>query len=106
MVFKEKVYEVEFTEECMKEIDDIYKYISEQLVERKAAKRLIETLKNKILNLETSPHIYMKIGKTNRLNEIYHRMVVKNYIILYTIDDKNKKVFISHMYYGKRNYLK
>lgn len=41
MVFKEKVYEVEFTEECMKEIDD-----------------------------------------------------------------KNKKVFISHMYYGKRNYLK
>lgn len=48
----------------------------------------------------------MKIGKKDKLKREYYRMVVKNYIILYTVDFDNKKVYISQMIYGKRNYLK
>ena len=28
-----------------------------------------------------------------------------NYVILYTIDESNDTVFISHMYYGGTNYI-
>ena len=35
----------------------------------------------------------------------YRRIVIKNYVVLYTIDEENKIVYISHMYYKKRNYL-
>ena len=49
--------------------------------------------------------MYMEIEKHDETNRVYHKIVVKNYIVLYTIDEENKKVFISHMFYSRRNYL-
>ena len=49
--------------------------------------------------------MYATIEKHDKTDRVYHKMVVKNYIILYTIDEENKKVFISHMFYSRRNYL-
>lgn len=102
---KNESFDVEFTDECIKEITEIYEYISNFLNANEAAKRLILEVMDKILNLATEPDLYMKIGKTDKLKRDYHRMVIKNYIILYTIDYKNKIVYISRMIYEKRNYL-
>ena len=84
---------------------EIYDYISNNLKEDNAAKRLMTEVTDRVLDLAVSPELYMKIGKVDRLKREYHRMVIRNYIILYTIDFKKKKVYISHMIYGKRNYL-
>ena len=65
----------------------------------------ISKIKLKILNLSDFPELYVEISDLNNLNRKYHRIVIKNYVVLYTIDYKNKKVFISHMYYGRRNYI-
>ena len=97
--------EVEFTDECIEEIVEFYEYISNDLKENNSAKTLITEVTNRILNLENAPELYMKIGKTDGLKREYHRIVVKNYVVLYTIDFEKKKVFISRMIYGKRNYL-
>ena len=51
------------------------------------------------------PQIHTKIEKYDSLKRIYRRIVIKNFIILYTIDEENKIVYVSHMYYGRRNYL-
>ena len=61
---------------------------------------------DKVLNLKNTPELYLNIGKKDKLKREYYRMVVKHYIILYTVDFDNKKVYISQMIYGKRNYLK
>jgi len=105
MVFKSKAFEVVVTEECISNITDIYDYISFELKENAIAKQLFKEVKKKIINLAYFPNMYVKIGKVDKLNRNYHRMVINNYIVLYTIDYKNKKVFVSHMVYGKRNYL-
>ena len=105
MVFEKQLYEIEFTDECLEEIKEIYEYISKKLIAKEAAKRLMKIVKSRILNLSKSLYLYMKIGKTDKLKREYHRIIIKNYVILYTIDENNKKVFISHMIYGKRNYL-
>ena len=102
---KNETFEVEFTEECIEELIEIYEYISINLKENNAAKRLMTEVTDKILYLSELPELYMKIGKTDKLKREYHRMVVKNYIVLYTVDIEKRKVFISHMLYGKRNYL-
>lgn len=102
---KQETYEVEFTEECIEEINEIYSYISINLFANKAAKELMKKIKINILNLEQSPRMYTKINGVDRLKRNYRRMVINNYVILYTIDDDKKKVYISHMYYGKINYL-
>lgn len=105
MDFKDESFEVEFTEGCINEIIEIYEYITNNLKDNKAAKKLIRKVLDKILSLSKMPEMYMKIGKVDKLKREYHRMVVKNYVILYTIDFENKKVYISRMIYRRRNYL-
>ena len=105
MDFNNEPFEVEFTDECIEEIIEIYEYISNQLKENTAAKRLMTEVTDRVLDLANSPELYMKIGKANDLKQEYHRMVVKNYVVLYTINFEKRIVFVSHMIYGRRNYL-
>ncbi len=102
---KNKLFKVEFTDECIEEIIEIYEYISNNLKEDKAAKRLMTEVNDRILDLANQPELYKKIKKIDKVKREYHRIVVKNYIILYTIDFKKKVVYISHMIYGRKNYL-
>lgn len=105
MASKKDSFEVEFTEECIEEMTEIYEYITNNLKEDRIAKMLMQEVTNRVLDLANLPELYMKIGKTDKLKREYHRIVVKNYVILYTIDFENKKVYISHMIYSRRNYL-
>ena len=84
---------------------EIYDYISIKLNESLAAKRLFLKINNKISHLSKNPYIYSKAGKTDRLKREYRKIVIGNYIVLYTIDSNNKKVYISHIIYGRKNYL-
>lgn len=84
---------------------EIYEYILKWLKEDSAAKRLMTEVTGKVLDLANLPELYMKIGKTDNLKREYHRMVVKNYVVLYTIDFEKRTVFVSRMIYGRRNYL-
>lgn len=59
--------------------------------EDNVAKRLMTEVTDRVLDLANAPELYMKIGKVDRLKREYHRMVVKNYVILYTIDFKKEK---------------
>lgn len=105
MDFKKEPFEVEFTDECIEEMTEIYEYISNNLKQDNTAKKLIAEVMNRVLELANEPELYMKIGKVDRLRREYHRIVVKNYVILYTIDFEKRKVYISHMIYGRRNYF-
>ena len=105
MDFKKEPFEVEFTDDCIEEMTEIYEYIANNLKQDNTAKKLIAEVMNRVLELANEPELYMKIGKVDRLRREYHRIVVKNYVILYTIDFEKRKVYISHMIYGRRNYF-
>lgn len=49
MAFNDKNMEVEFTEECVEEMLEIYEYISYNLKENAAAKRFISNVMDKII---------------------------------------------------------
>lgn len=98
-------YSIKLTDEFLEEFEDICNYISIILKARDATIRLREKVIYNILLLEKSPKMFQEIEKLDKLEREYRRMVINNYIILYTIDDIYKKVYISHIYYGGRNYL-
>lgn len=52
------------------------------------------------------PEMFAKIEKMNRTERHYRRIVINNNAILYTINYKDHDVYIAHMYYLKRNYIK
>lgn len=105
MAFDFELFKVKFTEEFIEEMSEIYDYISNTLKNKTAANRLFSNMQQKILNLARAPNLYMKINKADKLKNTYRRLVIKNYVVLYTVDYTNKLVFVSHIIYGKRNYL-
>ena len=105
MDFSKGMFKVEFTEQCIEEMTEIYEYISNNLKASKAAQRLINDMNAKVMELSNNPELYIKIGKVDRLKREYHRIVIRNYVVLYTVDYDKMKVYISRMIYGRRNYL-
>lgn len=98
-------YEVEFTEECLQEIKKVYNYIKDNLYATNSAENLMNMVEEFTNNLAYAPKIYAEIPRYRGTNSTYRRIVIKNYILLYTIDEESRKVYVSHMYYGGSNYL-
>ena len=49
---KNEPFEVEFTDKCIEEITEIYEYISNNLKEDNAAKRLMTEVTDRVLDLQ------------------------------------------------------
>lgn len=98
-------YKVQFTEKCLEDIEEACEYIKEKLKEEKASNRLRIKIKDSVKGLSTSPEMYAKTEKFDKVKRVYRRIPIDNYVLLYNVDKENKIVYISHMYYGGRNYL-
>lgn len=102
---KKEIYEIEFTEDCKYEITEIYEYISKKLVAENSAKKLMRKMRDSVMDLSEFPNLYMKIEKKDGHKREFRRMIIDNFVVLYTVDESNHKVYIAHMYYGRKNYL-
>ena len=61
-------------------------------------------IENKILRLSIFPFSCMEVVTKPR-STIYRKLLVKNYVILYKINEEDKRAGIIHIYYGRRNFL-
>ena len=98
-------YKVIITPTAYREIDRIYDYITNDLYAKKAGEKLMEMVEGEVQKLKYAPKTHKEIEKIDELKRRYRRIIIKNYVILYTINDENNVVFISHMYYKGRNYM-
>ncbi len=98
-------YKIKISETCLEEIEEICEYIEKKLKAQNSANRLRENIIKAIGELEKYPQIYPKINRRDRLNREYRKIVINNYVILYTIIEEDKCILISHMYYCGRNYI-
>ena len=102
---KSMEYRIIITSKARSEIENIFDYIASELKNKNAAIRLKNKIKKNIRSLKKMPQRFAEIEKKNNLNNIYRRIVVDNYVILYTVNEKEKLVYIAHIYYGKTDYL-
>ncbi len=98
-------YEIVFTDTAKEELEEIYEYISEHLLEVGAANRLMDKIEQSILRLEQNPYSCVEVHIKPH-NNIYRKLVIDNYIALYEVEETYKQVVIYRVLYGKRDYLK
>ena len=98
-------YSVNLTEQFLTEFEQICEYISNKLKNIDASNRLREKVIYNVLLLENSPKMCNEIEKMDRTKRQYRRMVINNYVILYTIDESKQIVYVAHIYYGGKDYL-
>ena len=87
---KNMEYKVKLTNQFLDEFEEICNYISNQLNNVNASNRLRAKVIYNVLLLEKFPKICSEIEKTDKTKRQYRRMVVNNYVILYTIDEIEK----------------
>lgn len=104
-ISEENKYKISFTKDSIFEMDNIYDYITENLYNIQAAKNLMQKVENSIYTLKNMPRKYMIVKKVDELDLEYRRIVVDNFIIIYTINEYIKTVYIVHIYYSGSNYL-
>lgn len=100
-----KKYNVIITPKAYKELIGIYDYIVEEFYAEKTAKDIIRKIIQETQKLQYLPYRHTEIGKKDEQIRRYRKVIVKNYVIIYIIDEKNKTVVILHIYYAKRDYL-
>ena len=98
-------YEVILTKRAELELNDIYDYIANTLMEEKTANDLMNKIQNNILLLADTPEGFAVIENYKRKDFEYRRLPINNYVAIYRVDKENKKVYVIRIIYGGRNYL-
>ncbi len=97
-------YEVLISSKAYRELDSIYEYIKMEFKEPMTALRIVELIEENILNLNNMPYrgAVRKVGIY--ANKGYRQIFVKNYTIIYRIDEDNKQVIIITIRYSARDF--
>lgn len=98
-------YKVKFTEKCLEDIEEACQYMEEKLKEENVANRFRMKIEDSVKELSISPQMYARTEKFDRVKRNYRKIPIGSYVLLYIIDEENKIVYLSHMYYAGRNYL-
>lgn len=98
-------YEIEITEAAQRDFENIYTYVSDNLCNRQAASRLVAFLDKNIRTLANMPEGYPLANDEYLRNMGIRFISVKNYIVFYTVNSSNQKVYIIRVLYGKRNWI-
>jgi len=97
-------YKLKFTQIAKDDLEEIYKYISENLAAPKAAKDLMETIETSIMRLKDFPYSGSPMRDDFLRSRGYRKPIVKNYIVFHLVNETEKEVVIMRILYGAQKY--
>lgn len=97
-------YAVKLYARAYRDLDGIYTYIAENLLEPGTALTVVEELEKAIFSLEQLPErgAHRRVGAY--ANGDYRQLFVKNYVIIYRVLKKEKEVHIVTVRYAPSNF--
>jgi len=98
-------YKVYVSEPAENDLRDIIQYISAQLAAPFSAASMMSSFENALNSLSDLPDRCPLVNDSYLANLGYHKLVVKNYIIFYTTNERNKTVDVERILYAKRDWI-
>jgi len=96
-------YSFKFTENAEEDLNDILKYISEDLSNPSAASGLAHRIFECIDNVRVFPESGLIVENDFLADKTIRKVLVENYTIYYKADDKNKLIYIVRLVYSRRD---
>lgn len=93
-------YSVKLLSRALRDLDAIYAYIARTLQEPGTALKLIDLLEHEILALETMPYRWPERRIGIYANRGYRQLLVKNYAVIYRVDEVQKMVVVVTVRYA------
>ena len=97
-------YEVRLMNQALQDLDEIYGYIARNLHELGVAAELLDALESEILSLEYLPYRCSERRIGSFANSGYRQLMVKNYIVVYRVDEAHKQVLVVTIRYARSSF--
>ena len=99
-------YRIDVSEVAENDLLDIVRYIASQFSAPITALRMMELLEEAMASLSEIPQRFPLLAD-DRLSQMgYRKLAVKNYIVFFSIDEKNKVVDVERILYARRDWLR
>jgi len=98
-------YRVDVSEPAENDLVDIVRYISAQFSAPMTALKMMNTIEEAIVSLADMPHSCPPVTDERLASMGYRKLVIKNYIAFFTIDEKTKVVDVERILYKRRDWL-
>ncbi len=98
-----KQYEVKVTKMAYGHMQEIVRYISNELFAPDAANNLLDKFQESINGLSEMPERYSLVDEEPWRSEGFRKIIVKNFLIYFWIDESNSKVQVTGVIYGRRD---
>lgn len=99
-------YKVDVSAPAQSDLNDIVRYISAQLTTSVSAVHLMEIFEEALMSLSELPQRYPLIDDELLSQLGYRKMIVKNYVVFFSVDELNKVVNVERILYGRRDWLR
>jgi len=100
----ENKYTVKLLPRAYRDLDGIYAYIAETLIDPSIAAKLVDSLEEAIFSLESMPQ-RGALRKTGAYaNKGYRQLFVGNFTVLFRIEEPKKRVLIVTVRYSKSQF--
>lgn len=96
-------YKVKINPRAMRELDNIYKYITNERLAPESAKGQVDRIKKAVLSLDTFPQSHQERNEGRYAGKGYRQLLIDNYIAIFRIDEAHKTVYVVTIQYQGRN---
>lgn len=100
------MYKLVITELAYQDLDSIVSYIAVQLSNAKAAGDFLDEVTACYGFLKSNPMMYERCQDRRLGEEGYRKAVIKNYVLVYKINEESKIVSIMRFFYSAQDYTK
>ena len=100
-----KKYIIIIEKYAQKDLESIYNYICNKLVNKEAAIKLLNKINDKFNSIVLFPKSAPLINNDYVKNKNIRKLLIDNYIAFYEVDDTNKVIRIIRIMYGMQNYI-
>ena len=100
------MFKLVVSDSAHEDLDNIISYIAVQLASPAAATNLLQQVELCYENLKSNPFVYERCYDFRLAQEGYRKATLKNYVLVYKIDEVAKAVVIYRFFYGAQDYVK
>ncbi|UMZ74524.1 type II toxin-antitoxin system RelE/ParE family toxin [Natranaerofaba carboxydovora] len=97
-------FNLKVTPAAYADLDNIYKYIVNDLYNRPAAENLIDKIEEAFLRLREFPFFCNLVEDEILKNKGYRKLIIENYVGFYIINEEKNEVIIMRVLYSKQKY--
>ena len=97
-------YRVHLSEPAENDLRDIVRYISAALASPISAGKMMDIIQQAISDLAAMPHRCPSVRDERLAMLGYHKLLVENYVIFFTVDEKAKIIDIERILFARRDW--